>query len=276
MNEAEDPYIEELRDLVALAGNEPGRDDPQRYVTQLAGIEAKLEQQRTRRAATVVIGGVLVGAMAAAIVGWVRLDARIEATEVREHYQAPAWGDADPSIGRMQVTKPEPRAVIVRDQPMSPPEPPKPKTRAQPRRRPAPAPETSPAPTSAVGPDDLLRRANVARAAHELDEARAALLELRERFPGAEATERATFLLGRIEHELAGDAAAAARWLARYVEEYPSGRFVAAARGRVLQSRARSGDIQGARDAARDYLAHHPEGAYADLARRTLSPGEER
>ncbi len=120
--------------------------------------------------------------------------------------------------------------------------------------------------------EELLAMARAARAARRAAPARGALLEIRERFPDEAVAERATFLLGRVEGELAADSEAATRWFARYVREFPGGRFVEQARGRILSDLVRRGESVDVQRAARDYLEHHPKGSYASLARRLSSP----
>jgi len=117
---------------------------------------------------------------------------------------------------------------------------------------------------------DLLAVATRARADRNAGVARDALVQIRDRFPDHPAAARATFLLGRVEEELAKDTPAAARWFSRYVAEFPNGEFAAQARGRVMTHLDRQGDVPGARAAARDYLEHHPDGTYARHAKDIL------
>ena len=273
-----------LHDLAQLAGDAPS--EPGRYARQLAAIESQLSRRRSHRTAAVLGGGLLVAAMVLVAVFWLRIDARTNVSEVPERYEAPASGEVDRSGGRAQRQRArrEQGRAIVHDRP-----PPAEAEDAEDGETLAPAREhvrdaTDPprreqsAPTpepgaALVDARTLLQRANGARAERRAEDARRTLLELRRRFPGDPAAEHATFLLGRVEHELARDRAAADEWFARYVAEYPDGQFAAAARGRLLRSKTRQGsDMTQARAAASDYLAHHPDGSYAELARRTLAP----
>lgn len=117
---------------------------------------------------------------------------------------------------------------------------------------------------------ELLRIANAARARRLATKARATLLAIRERFAESDTAQQATFLLGRVEAELAQNPKRAAHWFSNYVQEYPRGPLVAQARGRLVAHYAESGPSDKARDAARDYLDHHAGGPYAGIASAVL------
>ncbi|MBA3548335.1 MAG: FecR domain-containing protein [Nannocystis sp.] len=119
--------------------------------------------------------------------------------------------------------------------------------------------------------EDLDRLAHSARLAGAAGPARAALEALRRRFPRDPRARTAGFLLGRVALELAGDAAAAAELFAAYLREQPDGALAEQARGRIMQMRRDAGDDAGSRAAATDYLAHHPQGSRATLARTILA-----
>ncbi len=119
--------------------------------------------------------------------------------------------------------------------------------------------------------EDLDRLAHSARLAGAAGPARAALEALRRRFPRDPRARTAGFLLGRVALELAGDASAAAELFAAYLREQPDGALAEQARGRIMQMRRDAGDDAGSRAAATDYLAHHPEGSRATLARTILA-----
>lgn len=121
---------------------------------------------------------------------------------------------------------------------------------------------------------ELLVIAQAARAAKRTPRARSALNEIRDRFSEDKLADQATFLLGRVEGELASDDAAAARWFARYVREFPKGQFVDQARGRILSDLVKRGKTAEAHRAAEDYLSNHPKGAYAGLAERLAAASE--
>lgn len=272
--------LDDLRNIVELAERQRERS---RYADQLAGIEARLQARSGRRRWAMAAAAVLVAAAVGATLQW-RRTMRAEATMAPTGHQAPAWGGAEPTEGR-SVAPPKPtvtsavvetpapvRDASVRPEPMPARQPvaparSRPDVEAEPDRRPPPEPELT--------AGSLLRRANAARADRDVEAARASLLELRERFPDAAEAEEATFLLGRVEHDLGRNPVAATQWFARYVDAYPEGRYAASARGRVLEACAERGDDD-ARRAAGDYLDHHPDGPYAALARRTIQEmGEE-
>lgn len=121
---------------------------------------------------------------------------------------------------------------------------------------------------------ELLAIAHAARAAKRTPRARAALNEIHDRFSEDKLADQATFLLARVEGELASNDAAAARWFARYVREFPKGQFVDQARGRILSDLVKRGKTADAQRAALDYLSNHPKGAYAGLAERLAAPSE--
>ena len=117
---------------------------------------------------------------------------------------------------------------------------------------------------------ELLAMVRVARARRDVERARDGLMSVRERFADAPAAGHATFLLARVELELGGDAMQATRWFERYVAEFPNGPLVAQARGRALKYFVDVDDTTRARALAGEYLAHHADGPYANLARQTV------
>lgn len=119
---------------------------------------------------------------------------------------------------------------------------------------------------------DLLALADAARFGGGSARAREPLTALRQRFPGTREAGLAAFLLGRIAFDQAHAPADAARWFTTYLAEQPGGSFAAEAAGRIIEARERTGDLDGARDAARRYLATYPNGAHADRARSLLGP----
>ncbi|MEM6992232.1 MAG: FecR domain-containing protein [Myxococcota bacterium] len=134
----------------------------------------------------------------------------------------------------------------------------------------------------AAGFDKLLRTANAAdltllanAARYERKEVRAerALKSLRRRFPKTTSGRRAAFLLGRVAAELGKDPRKAAKWFRTYLAENPSGQMASESRGRLIQALAASGDTSAARRTAADYLARHPKGAYAKIARALVDGG---
>jgi len=99
----------------------------------------------------------------------------------------------------------------------------------------------------------------------------AALVALRERFPGSVAAGTAAFTLGRIVFENDHAYARAASWFETYMREQPSGPLMGDAFGRLMEARLRSGDTTGARASAEQYLRRFPGGPYAGEARGIMS-----
>lgn len=117
---------------------------------------------------------------------------------------------------------------------------------------------------------DLLALADAARFGGGSARAREPLTAVRARFPGTHEAGLAAFLLGRIAFDQAHAPADAARWFTTYLAEQPGGSFAAEAAGRIIEARERTGDLEGAREAARRYLASYPDGAHAGRARSLL------
>lgn len=115
----------------------------------------------------------------------------------------------------------------------------------------------------------LLALAHQARRARDAKAARDALREVRARFGRSAAAAQATFLLGRVELDLAKDEAAAVKWFECYVDEFPDGPLVSEARGRRLAHAAETGAAN-VRSLAAAYLEHHADGPHAELARAAL------
>lgn len=122
-----------------------------------------------------------------------------------------------------------------------------------------------------LGADDLDRLAHSARLAGAAGPAREALTALRRRFPGDARAHKAAFLLGRVALDLANDPGDAAAWFTTYLEQRADAPLAEEARGRLLQIWRDLGDADRVRAAARDYLAHHPEGSRAGQARAMLA-----
>ncbi len=120
-----------------------------------------------------------------------------------------------------------------------------------------------------LGAADLALLADAARLGGSASRARQALLTLRRRFPTVAAAQVGAFRLGRLavaQHNYAE----AATWFETYLKSAPSGALAAEAAGRLIETRARSGNRAGAEAAARDYLARFPGGAYESVARALL------
>jgi ferric-dicitrate binding protein FerR (iron transport regulator) len=117
-------------------------------------------------------------------------------------------------------------------------------------------------------PADVRRLADAARYTGELALAERALVALRGRSPGSAAV--ASYLLGTL-NESRGRSGAALRWYETYLREAPGGQFQADALLGRMRLSAATGRQQAARQAARQYLAAHPNGVGAAAARGILN-----
>lgn len=122
--------------------------------------------------------------------------------------------------------------------------------------------------TESLPDTELLELADAARLAGNSREARQALLALRRRFPGRSTARRAGLRLGRLAATSEGDLAEATRWYENVLRESPRGPLAADARGRLMDVLVQRGQRSEAARVARDYLTHHPQGPYAEAARR--------
>lgn len=91
---------------------------------------------------------------------------------------------------------------------------------------------------------------------------------LRSRFPGSDSSADAAFMLARMSFHRRSYASAAT-WLETYLRERPEGRFARDASGRLIEV-YRELDDPRLEDTARGYLARHPNGPHAALAREAL------
>lgn len=118
---------------------------------------------------------------------------------------------------------------------------------------------------------DLLLLADVARLGGAPQRARGVLLSLRSRFAGHTNAATAAFTLGRMAQEQEHDDRRAMQWYRTYLKEEPQGRMAEGARARLLKAALRVGSPAEKEQAARDYLARHPTGSSAAVARGVLS-----
>lgn len=118
---------------------------------------------------------------------------------------------------------------------------------------------------------DLLLLADVARLGGAPQKARGVLLSLRNRFAGHTNAATAAFTLGRMAQEQEHDDRRAMQWYRTYLKEEPQGRMAEGARARLLKAALRVGSPAEKEQAARDYLARHPTGSSAAVARGVLS-----
>jgi hypothetical protein len=117
---------------------------------------------------------------------------------------------------------------------------------------------------------DLLLLANTARYAGSSQEARGALLKLRERFPGSPSAAHAALLLASQAEDRDKDPAETERWLRTFLMESPQGELAAGARARLLAALLKRGAQTEAENVARDYLRLHPNGQHVARARAVL------
>lgn len=115
--------------------------------------------------------------------------------------------------------------------------------------------------------EDLFALAAAARYRHRAELASAALLAQRRRYPDAQRSLDALFLLGRVEEARQGGSARAIGFYDQYLTRAPSGRYAAEALGRKMMMASDGGDTARARTIAGQYLFQFPDGSYAAAAR---------
>jgi hypothetical protein len=125
-----------------------------------------------------------------------------------------------------------------------------------------------PACLSGCSAADLRALSDAARYTGNSGLAERALLAVRQRFPGAQASE-AAFLLGRLQ-EKRGDLGSARSWYDTYLREAPSGSFAAEALGGKLRAVKATQGRQAAEPIAREYLRRFPQGVHVSTAREIL------
>lgn len=117
---------------------------------------------------------------------------------------------------------------------------------------------------------ELLLLGDAARLSGRPDRVSVALSQLRRRFPADPRSAVAAFMLGKVAFDRGGADRAAASWFATSLREQPRGSLAREAAGRLMEALQRSGDSNGARRAAKDYLSWYPDGPHAALARSLL------
>ena len=117
---------------------------------------------------------------------------------------------------------------------------------------------------------DLLALADAARFAGEGGRAVQVLSVLRRRFSGTVQAGTAAFLLGKIAFDQQGAFAEADHWFSTYLGEQVGGPLAREASGRLIECRLRTGNMEGAREAAHRYLEVYPSGPHADSAKRVI------
>lgn len=113
--------------------------------------------------------------------------------------------------------------------------------------------------------EDLLSLGDVARLAGNSARALQAYQAARARGP---AGSRSAFAIGLVQFDQRHAYGEAARWFSTYLREHPGGPLAEQAAGRLMEAAEKSGDRSTARATAKRYVAEHPHGAYAGLARR--------
>lgn len=117
---------------------------------------------------------------------------------------------------------------------------------------------------------DLMLLGDIARLAGNPRRARGAYEQLRERFPGRD-DGQAAFFLGRLAFDERAEYAEAARYFQLSLAERPDGPLAREAAGRLMEAKLLSGESEGARAAAREYLKRYADGPHARTARRLLA-----
>lgn len=120
---------------------------------------------------------------------------------------------------------------------------------------------------------DLALLGDAARYSGRPGQAIAAYEALRTRFPSTSRAATAAYSLARTHFDQRGAYGEATRWFQQYLQEQPSGPLAREARGRLMESLARSGDGTGARRVAEAYLKRYPDGPHATVAKSLTEKG---
>jgi hypothetical protein len=217
----------------------PGR----RFVVDAQGIEVRV-----------------IGTVFTVVVGSDRVRVEVErgrvAVESSERVAELGAGDAL----SIDIEPEETLVILDEDPPATEDLDPSPTPRTRPRSKPEPA-----APTV----DQLLERADAARASGKLADAAAHLSELVRRYPKDPRTYSSYFQLGKVERARRHHGAAASAFAACY-KRAPSGSLSEDARAEAAVSWLDAGQKARAGKAARSYLERYSRGAHADRMRRIL------
>jgi transmembrane sensor len=119
---------------------------------------------------------------------------------------------------------------------------------------------------------DLWQLAGAARYAEDAEAARKILLAVRDRFAKTPKAKIAAFLLGKVAVEMEKRPAEGAVWFKVYLQEDPGGPLAEEALGRLADAYADCGRKEDAGAAARKYLEKYPDGIFADMARKLVTP----
>ncbi len=117
----------------------------------------------------------------------------------------------------------------------------------------------------------LMTLADAARFAGRTESATRILRWVRDLYPLDARASVAAFHLGRIAFDR-GAFGESLVWFHIYLDERPSGALAREAAGRVIEALQDSGNMVGARQAAKRYLESFPDGPHADLARSLVIP----
>jgi hypothetical protein len=121
-------------------------------------------------------------------------------------------------------------------------------------------------PSAVPSADELLERALSARGGGDVKTATGLLESLRTAHPGSSQAAIAAAYLGR-DAARSGQRDTARRWFEVYLEEQPSGPLEREASGQLIELTTGAEQL----DRARGYLARHPDGPHAPLAKRVLA-----
>jgi hypothetical protein len=117
---------------------------------------------------------------------------------------------------------------------------------------------------------EIMALGNAARFSGRVGVGADAYKAIRQRFPGTAVAASAAFLMGRLME--GGAPSEARRWYERYEQEAPRGPLVAEAVGRRLLITQASGSRSEVQRLAEDYVRRFPDGPYAGVARKIVTP----
>lgn len=113
---------------------------------------------------------------------------------------------------------------------------------------------------------DLMALGDAARLVKEWNISLNSYKSIRRRFPGNKNSSMAAYSIGKISFDVKRDYRAATKWLELYLQEVPQGRLSREALGRLMEARLESGNVNGAKSAAQQYLKQYPKGPHAKVA----------
>jgi len=119
-----------------------------------------------------------------------------------------------------------------------------------------------------LGPEQLLKLADVMRIGGWPADATYVLRRLRTRFPGTVPAAISAYTLGVMAFDQRHAYAEASKWFDTYLREQPTGELTREALGRQMEAEERAGRRSDAEIAARKYLQAFPDGPHRDIAKR--------